>query len=266
MWAASPVLAGAVCAWIALPGSAPPTKPSPIGQWRRMRQATLADPSVIAYYDFQAGKGALLENHAKTGKALDGKIHGAAWTQGRWPGKGALRFDGKNDYVTIPHTRVLAVFDKAAGGTGALTVEVWVKARSGQEAGIVDKTSTGWGKLTPFGVWISSKRAMAGSGDGTAGQSVRDTVLFSLDTWTHLVLTLDRRALSLYKDGARISRRPLTISPRDNGKPLLLGCMKRKLYHYDGAMDEVIIYNRALTSSEIGKRFRSKTVPTIYIP
>jgi hypothetical protein len=86
-------------------------EPDGFQRWRKQRDAILKDEALIAYYDFQEGKDDTLINHAGAGEALNGTIHNGTWIEGRWPGKKALQFNGKNTYVSVAHDSRLSVFD-----------------------------------------------------------------------------------------------------------------------------------------------------------
>jgi len=239
---------------------------SPHEQWLALRQSRLLDANLVAYYDFQAGDGGVLENHASSGRELDGVIKGATWTEGRQPGKQALRFDGAHDYVEIPHSGKLVILDTARGGSGELTIEAWINPTTSQEAGIVDKNSGGWGKQAPYGLWITAKKLLGLCGEGTNGQGAKDPVEVVTGVWQHLAFTVDAGNLRLYKNGVLITQTTKTIAPVDNGKPMLFGCMKHGLYFYKGLIDEIAIYDRALTSKEISRHCKTRSIFTFTIP
>jgi hypothetical protein len=58
----------------------------------------------------------LLKDHAFDRPALDGRIEGARWVTGRWPGKQALLFDRDGDHVKI----------EIPGEYRQLTVAAWI--------------------------------------------------------------------------------------------------------------------------------------------
>jgi hypothetical protein len=91
-------------------------------RWQQFREQLRKRADVVAYYDFQADESnrAVLRNRALTGRPLDGHIEGAAWCEGNFPGKQALRFAGTNDRVraNIP------------GRFPALTAAVWINVES----------------------------------------------------------------------------------------------------------------------------------------
>ncbi len=238
---------------------------SQFSQWVGHRNQRVNDPDLVAYYDFQAGSGNALENQAKVNPELNGVIHGATWVEGRWPGKKALEFDG-NDYVEIPHNRSLALLDTQQHGRGEITIEVSLCARSHDECGIVDRSSEGWGKAASYAIWITSRCAAGDMGDGASCQVAKDGVEIPVDSWIHLVFTVDASTLTVYKNGMVVNQTPRSLAGMDNGKPLLIGCMVPGKFHYKGLLDEIAIYRRALTEKEIHRHFRTKPRVTFQIP
>lgn len=255
---------------------APAQTQGALASWETQRATVLKDSALIAYYDFQEGAGTVLKNYAKTGEALNGKIIGATWTDGRCPGKKALLF-GKGNYVVIPHSDVFSVFDAAKGGSDALTIETWVYVNSPAEAGIVDKSSggngadLGNGEGAPFGLWINSKKFFMFIGGvlrktERGAQALRANDDAETGVWLQLAVTVDKNDLRLYKNGKKIAGGTRNMTPRDLGKPLLIGCMNPDVMHFDGMIDEVAIYNRALSADEIMAHFQpKKAVETLTI-
>ena len=82
------------------------------------------DPSLVAYYMFQpAGDLRVLPNLSPLGSALDGRVEGAEWVDGRLPGKSALYFHGPNS-----RGRVVIPEQKRFNFTGPFSVAVWFRA------------------------------------------------------------------------------------------------------------------------------------------
>ncbi|MDF1745336.1 MAG: LamG domain-containing protein [Gimesia sp.] len=230
--------------------------PAELARWVKHQQTLLANPDVVAYYDFQGGQGTTLKNKSKTGAALDGKIRGAQWVAGRWPGKNALHFDGSKSQVEIPSLNSLCALDQEQGGTGEITVEVWLKAMSTKEAGIVDKSSAGTATHAPYMIWISPHRLNSYIGKQSENRltSVSDVEDILTQEWIHVAMVVNSEALALYRDGILLGRAPRNAKVSDNGKPLLLGSMGLAgRYFFDGLIDEVVIYKKALPESVIKK-------------
>ncbi len=245
-------------------------KPAGFARWMAERQALVADEDVVAYYDFQQGQGTTLENKSKAGSALDGTIRGADWGDGRWPGKKALRFDGLTSVVEIPSVDALYALDEQEGGAGEMTVEVWMKATTSQEAGVVDKFSAGWGRDAPYMIWISNNRRLCahlGKQPENRVTSVRDSEEVITGDWMHVVMVIDGQSLALYRDSVLVGRTSRGAKVSDNGRPLLLGAMgdlPRGKFYFCGLIDEMVIYKRALPESTI--RARAELFPAMAGP
>ena len=155
--------------------------------WSDYQSQIIADPALVAYFDFREGSGDILDNRAKQNPELRGEIHQAAWTQGRWSGKSALAFGGSS-YVEVPYHATLAFSDPANGGTGALTITLWLFAETNGESGIIDRHSGGWGlpnKETgeggsPFVLWVSTKKTYAFVGTKTQTCAVKSAEDFPI--------------------------------------------------------------------------------------
>ena len=73
------------------------------------------------------------------------------------------------------------------------------------------------------------------------------------NTWTHVTVTYDGNEQVLFKDGLQVYRRDQTGSIGSNSNKLLIGARGSNTpYNFFGGMiDEVKIYDRALSFSEI---------------
>jgi hypothetical protein len=82
-------------------------------------------------------------------------------------------------------------------------------------------------------------------------QGVVGTQQLPLNQWSHLVTTYDRATLRLYVNGLQVAQRLQTgLIPTSNG-PLRIGGNSIWGEYFKGRIDEIRIYNRALTSSQI---------------
>jgi hypothetical protein len=72
-----------------------------------------------------------------------------------------------------------------------------------------------------------------------------------LNAWTHLAATYDGAALRLYVNGALASTRAMTGPITASASPLRIGGNTIWGEFFNGVIDELRIYNRALTAQEI---------------
>lgn len=209
-----------------------------------------AVPGLVAAYSFNEGTGTTLAD--RSGRGHTGTISGAAWsTQGKYGG--ALSFDGVNDWVTINDT---AALDLTAG----MTIEAWV----------LPSTVNGWRtvllKERPGGLVYS----LYTSGDGTRPSgyvaapgdiSVIGTGSLATTAWTHVAMTYDGVTLRLFVNGIQVSSRALTTSITTSTGVLRIGGNNVWSEFFQGRIDEIRIYNRALTAAELQADMNAPITP-----
>ncbi len=173
-------------------------------------------------------------------------FNGPAWTDSVLEHGGALSFDGGDDFVEIPHSD-----DFTFSAPDSYTVAAWVNVTSlpGQWTGIVTKSrdtnADDW-----YGLWInpSNQWHFAGGGDGS-----RRVEYGTVTTgWHHLagVYDADAATLKIYEDGDLLGQNSGTIVTIGAGD-LWIGGAKSVNEYLDGVVDDVRIYNRALSDEEI---------------
>jgi hypothetical protein len=90
-----------------------------------------------------------------------------------------------------------------------------------------------------------------GTFDGTIHQTIGAAPL-RVDRWSYVALTYDGGALRLFVNGSEATRRPGTSGAiQTPGNPLWIGGNQPYGEHFHGSIDEVRIYDRALTEQEI---------------
>ncbi len=186
-----------------------------------------------------------------------GERHGTIREALRVPGKhgGALKFDGINDWVSVTDTTASSL-DLTTG----LTIEAWVNPEelSGWETVVLKERGAG---LLSYGLYAHDGGPLAGGEAvpagyvraGGADRAVRGTGALPLNTWTHLAVTYDGATQRLYVNGSLVGSRPQTgPTAAGNGALRIGGNNAFPNEFFRGAVDEVRIYNRALSASEIG--------------
>jgi hypothetical protein len=195
---------------------------------------------LVASYSFNEGSGSTLNDRA--GKGHAGTISGAAWTtQGKYGG--ALSFDGINDWVTVNDTAALDL-------TTGMTLEAWVRPSSLSDWRTV-LLKQGSGGLT-YSLYASNDDSLPESdiyvgGDKMAGAP--EALL--LNAWSHLAATYDGTRLRLYVNGVEVGSRSLSGAMATSTGVLRIGGNSVWDEFFEGGIDEIRIYNRALTPAEI---------------
>ena len=155
----------------------------------------------------------------------------------------AFSFDGTS-YVSIPDSPSLDGF------TNRITIEAWIKVNqfpSGDWTAIVTKGDSSW-RLHRYGSTSTIALSVGGLSNGNlAGtRSVND------GQWHHVAGVYDGINLFLYVDGTLDASAPATGIMAQNNYPVCIGeNAQMPGRRWNGWIDEVSIYNRALTASEI---------------
>jgi hypothetical protein len=208
-----------------------------------------ADHLALAYAFDEAG-GSTLED--QSGNDNTGVLHGAAFGAGIHGN--ALLLNGTSAYAESPNSSSLDI-----GGTG-LSIAFWTwinSTTSGVDYVIVGKPWYGSAMLYPFyqyGVEYSNGYARTLDfyfGDPSAVVHGPYRMNATTGVWTHVAFTYDGSWVRGYLDGVEILAVPetSTIQPRHNS--LRLGVDGAYQQFMNGLIDDLRIYSRALTPTEI---------------
>ena len=196
---------------------------------------------LVAAYSFNEGTGTTVAD--ASGNKNTGSITGATWTtQGR--SGGALSFNGTSNLVLIPSSASLNV-------SAAMTLEAWIYPTASQ---------SGWRTIMQREVdaYFLNASNDTGALRPSGGGTFRGTVAFVTGTtanpvnaWTHVALTYDGATLRLYVNGVLTASQARTGAVQTNSSPLRIGGNSPYGEYFQGRIDEVRVYNRALSQAEI---------------
>jgi hypothetical protein len=205
--------------------------------------ACATGPSPVSQWDFNEGVGTTAGDGAG---ANNGTLVGdTAWSTDTPDGSGSsLVFDGGGDYVRVNDHSSLHL-------TGELTLMAWVKETAvGQYAKVVSRR-TGYHF---YFLGVDNGHPYGGIGDDASYTVTGKSLLMSLDRWNHLALAYDDAIdrMFLHFDGTE-RMTPVTQSlPAAAGVDLSIGADSQGTQHFfNGAVDDVAVYDRALTDAEI---------------
>lgn len=172
----------------------------------------------------------------------------------------ARDFDGVDDALQLPFAESLAV------GAGDFTAMAWIKygASTTPQAIFwgynINEFSQFWLRAEPADGRI---RGLITTGGNTA--SVQTTKAYNDKGWHHVALQRKAGTLSIWVDGtqaASVTAPSGSVSP---GRPfkMYVGQRLDGAHHFDGSMDEVRLYKRALTATELNsiRTSNSTSVP-----
>jgi chitodextrinase len=192
----------------------------------------------VAAYSFSEGTGTTAGDASGYGNT--GTVSNTTWTTSGKYGS-ALVFNGTSARVTIPHSASLAL-------TTGMTLEAWVYPTN---------VSAAWRDVIMKGSdeyyleASSSQGPPATGGKPNIGGSLIGSAALPANTWSHLAGTYDGTTLRLYVNGVQVASRAQTGSIATTTNPLQIGGDSFFGQYFQGTIDEVRIYNRVLTSTEI---------------
>ena len=201
---------------------------------------------LVGYWTFDEGKGDATKDSSKYGN--DGKLSGATWAKGVIGS--ALQFNGVTDYVNMcsPGSGVI---DKA------VSIEAWIKATGNNaQANLVFAGPECYG----FGIWIQGGRFFAGLWNSEGNQySAISTISPTPDQWYHVVMTCDLdtgKAVKLFINGKLNCSTVASGTAIKSGYASIdIGGRMPSSWYFKGVIDDVKLYNRALSEEEIGNSY-----------
>ena len=171
----------------------------------------------------------------------------------------AVDLDGSNDYVALP--------DGSVYGLGDFTITSFVRLDS----------SSAWARLFDFGtgtddyMYLAPRKdtnvprfAITTSGGG-GEQVINGTAAIATGSWVHVAVTKVGNTGRLYVNGTQVgSNTGMTLSPNSLGftDQNWIGRSQYDDPYLNGRVDDFRIYNRGLSSTEIGTVRTGSTSPT----
>lgn len=102
-------------------------------------------------------------------------------------------------------------------------------------------------------------QAMIRNGDGDISSIVGGSVL-PQNTWRHVVVTADGEQVQFYEDGKFVASAPCAALGASHTDTVWLGTDARANQVWDGRIDELALFDRAITAEEIAALYRTAQV------
>ena len=194
----------------------------------------------MAAYGFNEGSGTLVTD--LSGNGNNGTISGATWTtSGRYGN--ALSFNGTNALVTVNNAPSLQL-------TSAMTLEAWVYPTTVNSTW-QDVIYKGNDNYYLEGTSSNSGHPVAGAIVGGVYAAAIGPNSLTANTWAHLAETYDGATVRLYVNGWQVASHAQTGAIATSTNPLQIGGDSIYGQYFAGRIDEVRIYNLALSVAEI---------------
>jgi hypothetical protein len=207
---------------------------------------------MISYWQLDEGSGSIAIDSVNGNHGI---IQGATWTTGQ--ADGALSFDGGNDYVAIGDIGL---------DTTEFTISLWMNTEKGDGA-LVCNNMLYWGGNQGWLFWIFNYQFSFAVNHSEAVISAYypDDMHAYKGKWIHLVFTKDTAdQTKIYFDGLETSsyiQHDAWVSPNfPTGENIEIARRWDEGWYFNGAIDEVAIYSRALTACEIYQHYNNGLV------
>ncbi|MBU3979612.1 LamG domain-containing protein, partial [Patescibacteria group bacterium] len=221
-------------------------------------RAAISTTTPILFFPFNEGTGTVTADSSGNGNTGT-LINGPVWTTGKIGS--ALQFNGVNNYVSTGNPSSLSF------GTGNFTYSFWVYTISNQSnTHIISKWKWSNTPSTNQGIVFTVQQGpwlQVWLGDASSSNAIGSTSYSALplNAWKHIALTRQSGIVKLFVDAVQVDSNSLahdinTTTPLTIGGPSDLSSK-----FFNGKVDEIKIYNRALTDSEVLAEYQA-TTPT----
>jgi hypothetical protein len=158
----------------------------------------------------------------------------------------AFALNGASRYVQIPDSPLWAF------GSGDFSVELWANFADATGSRVLVASDQGPGTQNKWIFWLNGG-VLQFHINGAAANVLIGTAAFApaLNQWYHLAVTRQGSTYTFFVNGSAVSSNTDNHAVPDANGPLTLG-QAEGLYFFNGLLDEVSIYNRALSAGEVG--------------
>ena len=204
---------------------------------------------LILHYEFDEENGTVVKDSSVYNR--DGRLYGLDEKQKTFvPGKigGAIKFDGKNDYIQAPVSLGLE-----------FTVTFWMQT----ETTMGDMNTSDWNSPvglftgTPFthAAFLAKGKLMFWS--SSHGYRKSTSIFVNNGSWLHVACSrsdqnhMKKGHFHLYLNGNMDSRQTVAYTRCKTGSTIYLGRNYSGSKYYDGQFDEVRVYDRQIEDDEV---------------
>lgn len=189
--------------------------------------------NLIAYLPFD------IDYLDKSGNGNDGINYGTTLATGKI--NQGTSFDGVNDYVEISHSPSINI------NSDKITLEAWVKLN------LLPTIGNRWvvlNKNDAYALQVADEGKVRAWIGPLTTYIQTDFAELTVDSWNHLVATYDGSSIKIYVNGL-LKKQVAKIGNQSTSVNNLIIGAKSPDGYFNGSIDEVKIYNRALDAAEI---------------
>jgi len=166
---------------------------------------------------------------------------------------GAFTFDGVNDYIAFNSTITFS--------SGNLTSVAWVKLDSypSQNSSIGFSPDSGTTGFRIYSISATSLGVWTRYGTGGSVMAIATVNGIPLNEWVQVTFVINGTNGKLYKNGAEILSGTFTQTPAAlSSAPVWISRYSGGGYYVDGKSTSCMLYNRALTATEVLQNYNAQ--------
>lgn len=176
-----------------------------------------------------------------SGKGNNGKVQGSTWVRQGHRG-GGMKFDGVDDQILVPNNTSLEL--------SSVTLAAWIcpeNIEKGNNMIMEKRPHDGCWELMHYDL---GRLLVRGSSTLTEGSERK---MIKAGKWVHVVATISGAEGQIYVDGKKVKTTPVTPLRVTSGDVLIGAgrCWSPSDDQFTGMMDDVMIFNRAFSASEV---------------
>jgi len=203
-----------------------------------------ASAELVAYWTFDEGSGDIA--YDSSGNGNNGTINGAEWDAGKYGN--ALLFNAQDNYVEVPTSDSLEIDTN-------VTIAAWINwIDAGDTWLAIMANGQQDGPWENYGLFVNRGGrflyfTLSLDGGHVTQQTPNDVI--EPDEWLHACATWDGSTARIYVNGEMVLEQAQAGELVPPQLPLRIGHRNGSAHYYNGIIDEVRIYNHALTEVEI---------------
>jgi hypothetical protein len=206
---------------------------------------------LVLAFSFDQGSGTTVPD--SSGKNNTGTLTNTTWSASGKYG-GALSFNGSSSWVTVADNTTLDL-------TNGMTLEGWVNPSAAGTTWrtVLIKQNT---NALVYSLYSNTDTQRPSGHVFTSTEfDTRGTAAVPLNAWTFLSATYDGSTLRLYVNGTQVSSKAVTGSMANSSGVLRIGGNSIWGEYFAGLIDNVRVYNRALSATEIQSDMNTRVLP-----
>ncbi|HUT46759.1 MAG TPA: LamG domain-containing protein [Sedimentisphaerales bacterium] len=210
-------------------------------------EISITDPNLVGWWKLDEGMGGIVLDWS--GHDNDGTLaNGPLWVPGNEGD--ALEFDGVDDTIRLGT-------GPALDGPTDLSAAAWIKTSTASAGVIIQQRNGGYNGEYRFMVNGNGQLDFMLYGDSDSQYTFTTTKTVNDDNWYHVVAIRQGQNGYIYVDGRLEASNTGTIRSLDSTIQVAIGAdIRDSVNYFNGTIDDVRIYNRALTEDEIKQVMR----------